>query len=56
MRDDLPIALDQGFDRLYGLEVTEIGDGLMRGRVAVREDRSSSPPGLVHGGDLRRDR
>jgi 1,4-dihydroxy-2-naphthoyl-CoA hydrolase len=49
MREDLPLALEQGFDQLYGLEVTEIGDGLMRGRVAV-EDRIKQPAGLVHGG------
>ncbi len=49
MRDDLPFRLDQGFDLLYGLEVTEIGDGLMRGKVAIR-DQIKQPAGLVHGG------
>jgi 1,4-dihydroxy-2-naphthoyl-CoA hydrolase len=49
MPDGLPFRLDQGFDLLYGLEVTEIGDGLMRARVAV-EDRIKQPAGLVHGG------
>ena len=38
-----------GFDRLYGLEVTETGDGLMRGTVTVR-DHLKQPAGLVHGG------
>jgi 1,4-dihydroxy-2-naphthoyl-CoA hydrolase len=45
----LPTAPGAGFDRLYGLEVTEIGDGLMRGTVAVR-DQIKQPAGLVHGG------
>jgi 1,4-dihydroxy-2-naphthoyl-CoA hydrolase len=47
--DDLPIELDVGFDHLYGLELVEINDGLMRGRVAVR-DEIKQPAGLVHGG------
>ena len=38
-----------GFDRLYGLELIEAGDGVMRGRVAVR-DELKQPMGLVHGG------
>lgn len=49
MAQQLPFELDQGFDHLYGLEVTEIGDGAMRGRVAVR-DEIKQPAGLVHGG------
>lgn len=49
MREDLPFELRQGFDRLYGLEVTEIADGLLRGKVAV-SDRVKQPAGLVHGG------
>jgi 1,4-dihydroxy-2-naphthoyl-CoA hydrolase len=49
MRQELPFELDQGFDRLFGLEVTEIGDGVMRGRVPVG-DRIKQPAGLVHGG------
>jgi uncharacterized protein (TIGR00369 family) len=49
VHDDLPFRLDQGFDLLYGLEVTEIGDGLMRGKVPVR-DQIKQPAGLVHGG------
>ncbi len=44
----LPFDL-AGFDRLYGLEITEIGDGLMRGTVGVR-DELKQPAGLVHGG------
>jgi 1,4-dihydroxy-2-naphthoyl-CoA hydrolase len=38
-----------GFDRLYGLELIEAADGLMRGRVVVR-DELKQPMGLVHGG------
>ncbi|MDQ6834721.1 MAG: PaaI family thioesterase [Actinomycetota bacterium] len=40
---------DRGFDDLYGLELTETGDGLMTGRVRVREELKQ-PAGLVHGG------
>jgi uncharacterized protein (TIGR00369 family) len=49
METDLPFALDVGFDRLYGLEITELGDGIVRGRVPVR-DEIKQPAGLVHGG------
>ncbi len=49
MLDEVPFRLDQGFDLLYGLEVTEIGDGVMEGKVAVR-DQIKQPAGLVHGG------
>ncbi|MGH2869462.1 MAG: PaaI family thioesterase [Solirubrobacteraceae bacterium] len=38
-----------GFDRLYGLEITEAQDGLLRGQVCVR-DELKQPAGLVHGG------
>jgi 1,4-dihydroxy-2-naphthoyl-CoA hydrolase len=44
-----PQAVAQGFDALYGLEMTEIGDGVMAGRVTVR-DELKQPAGLVHGG------
>ncbi len=44
-----PVALDQGFDGLYGLELTELTDELVRGRVAV-SDVIKQPAGLVHGG------
>lgn len=40
---------DVGFDHLYGLQVLEIGDGVVRGRVPVR-DQIKQPAGLVHGG------
>ncbi len=44
-----PIDLDVGFDRLFGLEVTEAVEALLRARVLVR-DALKQPAGLVHGG------
>jgi 1,4-dihydroxy-2-naphthoyl-CoA hydrolase len=44
-----PVAIRDGFDGLYGLEVTEHGDGMVRARVAVGEQHKQ-PAGLVHGG------
>jgi uncharacterized protein (TIGR00369 family) len=46
-----PPADDQltGFDRLCGLELLEVSDELVRGRIEVR-DRHKQPAGLVHGG------
>jgi 1,4-dihydroxy-2-naphthoyl-CoA hydrolase len=41
--------MDMGFDRLYGLRITETADGLVRGEVAVR-DELKQPAGLIHGG------
>jgi uncharacterized protein (TIGR00369 family) len=38
-----------GFDGLYGLEIVEVSDDRMRGRVVVR-DELKQPYGLVHGG------
>src|SRR5204862_4447322 len=49
MTDALPFGLDVGFDHLYGLRITEISDGAMRGRVAVSA-AMTQPAGLVHGG------
>jgi uncharacterized protein (TIGR00369 family) len=49
VRRDLPFTLVQGFDRVYGLEVTEIADGMMAAKVAVT-DQIKQPAGLVHGG------
>jgi 1,4-dihydroxy-2-naphthoyl-CoA hydrolase len=40
-----------GFDALYGLELLELTDELVRGQVAVR-DEVKQPAGLVHGGVL----
>ena len=39
----------QGFDSLVGLELTEVTDDRVSGRVAVR-DELRQPYGLVHGG------
>lgn len=47
----LPHRVTDGFDGLYGLEVTDFEDGLVRARVAVR-DELKQPAGLVHGGVL----
>jgi 1,4-dihydroxy-2-naphthoyl-CoA hydrolase len=44
-----PFRAEQGFDGLYGLEVLEVGDGELRGRVVVTDDLKQ-PAGLVHGG------
>jgi 1,4-dihydroxy-2-naphthoyl-CoA hydrolase len=46
---ELPFDPDVGFDRLYGLEIGEISDGVVRGRVPVRDDLKQ-PAGLIHGG------
>ena len=46
---ELPFEPTLGFDRVYGLEIDEIADGLVRGRVPVRDDLKQ-PAGLVHGG------
>ena len=43
------IPFERTFDALYGLEVTERSDGLIRGRVAV-SDAVRQPAGLLHGG------
>ena len=37
------------FDRHYGLELDDVGDELVRGRVPVRE-HVTQPVGIVHGG------
>ncbi len=43
------IPFERTFDALYGLEVTERSEGLIRARVAIR-DAVRQPGGLVHGG------
>jgi uncharacterized protein (TIGR00369 family) len=43
------IPFEQTFDGLYGLELTAIEDGLIRGQVPVR-DAIKQALGLVHGG------
>lgn len=44
-----PVPYEKTFDALYGLEVVEMTDELVRARVAVR-DEVKQPMGLVHGG------
>jgi len=41
--------IEADFDRLYGLEVLELGDEHARARVAVRAELKA-PSGVVHGG------
>ncbi len=48
MSAGLPFRVD-GFDRLVGLEITEVSDELVRGHAPVR-DELKQPAGLVHGG------
>lgn len=50
MTDDA-FARTRGFDALYGLEVLEVNDELVRAQVVVR-DELRQPFGLVHGGVL----
>jgi uncharacterized protein (TIGR00369 family) len=38
-----------GYDKFYGLEITESSVGLVRGQVSVR-DELKQPYGLIHGG------
>jgi uncharacterized protein (TIGR00369 family) len=49
MQLELPFRAEHGFDALYGLEITEYGDGTVCGRVIVG-DQHKQPAGLVHGG------
>ena len=46
---DLPLAIAEGFDALYGLVIDEVGDGLIRAHVDVA-DHHKQAAGLVHGG------
>jgi 1,4-dihydroxy-2-naphthoyl-CoA hydrolase len=46
---DQPQPAELGFDGLYGLVMTEIGNGTMAGEVPVRAE-IKQPAGLVHGG------
>jgi uncharacterized protein (TIGR00369 family) len=45
----MPQRHTEGFDGLYGLEMLECSDEIVRGEVAVR-DQLLQPAGLVHGG------
>jgi 1,4-dihydroxy-2-naphthoyl-CoA hydrolase len=49
MSYEVPYRAEEGFDSLYGLELTEISDGRMVARVVVR-DELKQLAGLVHGG------
>ena len=49
MSFDVPYRAEQGFDALYGLELTEIADGRMVARVEVSGELKQNA-GLVHGG------
>jgi 1,4-dihydroxy-2-naphthoyl-CoA hydrolase len=44
-----PVDFTVGFDRLYGLEVLDVGEEEVRAQVKVRDDLRQ-PAGLVHGG------
>jgi 1,4-dihydroxy-2-naphthoyl-CoA hydrolase len=44
-----PVGLDQHFDALYGLELCEMSEDRVSGRVDV-QDRVLQPMGIVHGG------
>lgn len=45
----VPLKSVEGFDALYGLEVTAVSDDEVRARVII-SDRHRQPAGLVHGG------
>jgi uncharacterized protein (TIGR00369 family) len=49
MSPELPPRITQGFDALYGLEMLELTDRIVRAQVVVR-DELKQPTGLVHGG------
>ncbi len=49
MTQELPHQITRGFEGLFGLELTEVSEGRMCGRVPVRDDLKQ-PAGLVHGG------
>ena len=51
MSSDPRFGATTGFDELYGLEVLEVTEELVRAQVAVR-DELRQPLGLVHGGVL----
>ena len=55
MTIERPFAVDVGFDRLYGLEILEISDEVVRARVAVR-DELKQPAGTRSRRRLRRRR
>ena len=51
MELELPYVAEQGFDGLYGLQITELSAEHAAGSVMVAEHHKQ-PAGLVHGGVL----
>jgi 1,4-dihydroxy-2-naphthoyl-CoA hydrolase len=49
MESSLPFRPTEGFDSLYGLEITALADDRVSGQVKVH-DGLKQPAGLVHGG------
>jgi 1,4-dihydroxy-2-naphthoyl-CoA hydrolase len=49
VKSEAPLFQTRGFDALFGLQYTEMGDERACGHVAVR-DEIKQPAGLVHGG------
>ncbi len=49
MDPQLPYMHEDGFDGLYGLVLTDVGEDTISATVAVR-DELKQPAGLVHGG------
>jgi 1,4-dihydroxy-2-naphthoyl-CoA hydrolase len=49
MSIELPLSLEDGFDGLYGLDITDVQPDCMCGQVQVR-DELKQPGGLIHGG------
>lgn len=49
MSPDPSPSPDRGFERRYGLLITDLGDGRAVGQVEVR-DELKQPAGLIHGG------
>lgn len=47
--DEIRRHMHEGFDGLYGLQVTAAEDGRVSGEIVVRDDLKQ-PAGLVHGG------
>ena len=45
----MPVGHARGFDRLYGLELLDVADDRVSGRVIVRDELKQAY-GLVHGG------
>jgi 1,4-dihydroxy-2-naphthoyl-CoA hydrolase len=49
LSDEQLRQITQGFDRLYGLELTSVSDTEVRARLTVTDD-VKQPAGLLHGG------